>query len=162
MVLSSLILAALLGQVPIPATTVPPTSEKTVVFSDRGRVYIVGVESGTVRGYDNGPAPNPTPDDDDTPNPPPVVPPYKYAALIIPRNDSRNSWRDATSVLDAVKGRNATIRFYGDDEQDIVKLNYQKLVTEKGLPLLLLFDESKKLIESKKVEAESDLIGALK
>lgn len=161
---NSLILSlALLGQVPIPSMTVPPTSEKSVVFMDRGRVYIVGVESGKVLTLDNSPAPNPTPDDDVTPEPvPPVSLSYKYAALILPRNDGRNAWRDAATVLDAVKGKNATIRFYGDDEQDIDKLNYRKLVTEKGLPLLLLFDENRKLIESKKVDDEAGLIGALK
>lgn len=52
---------------------VPPTAERTVVFSDRGRTYIVGLTSGSVTYLDTGPQPVPPPNPN--PNPPAPVPP---------------------------------------------------------------------------------------
>lgn len=160
-----LLTLALLGQVPIPSMTVPPTSEKSVVFMDRGRVYLVGVESGNVRVLDNLPAPNPTPDDDDTPEPTPtpISLPWKWATIVIDRNDpSRNAWKDAVSIRDVAKSKGGTLTFLGSDEKDIDTRNLRSLVTERGLPLLVLWDAERKPIASKKVETEAELLEALK
>ena len=42
----------LLGQTSIPSFNVPPVTEVSVVFVDRGRTYVVGTQSGTVKAYD--------------------------------------------------------------------------------------------------------------
>lgn len=163
---SNLILTlALLGQQPIPSMTVPPTTEKSVVFMDRGRIYLVGVESGRVSVLDNLPAPNPTPDDDDgpTPEPVPVTTPWKWATIVIDRNDSgRNSWRDSVAIRDAAKAKSGTITFLGADEKDIDSRNLRSLITERGLPLLITWDADKKLITAKQVETEAELLESLK
>lgn len=163
---SNLILTlALIGQTPIPSMTVPPTAEKSVVFADRGRIYLVGVESGKVSVLDNLPPPNPTPDDNDgpTPEPTPVAQPWKWATIVIDRNDSaRNAWRDSAAVRDVAKSKGGTLTFLGSDEKDIDTRNLRSLVTEKGLPLLILWDAEKKPIASKKVETEAELLEALK
>lgn len=162
--LSNALALLLLSQVPIPSVTVPPTTERSIVFQDRGRVYIVGVDSGRVTTLDNSPAPNPTPDDDVTPEPvPPVSVPYKWATIVIDRNDSeRNAWRDNAAIRDAVKAKGASISFLGSDERDIELRGLRPTITEKGLPVLFLWDAEKKLITAKKVETEAELLGALK
>lgn len=162
---SNLILTlALLGQQPIPSMTVPPTTEKSVVFMDRGRIYLVGVESGRVSVLDNLPAPNPTPDDDDTPTPPPPAPTaYKWVTIVLDRNDSgRNSWRDSAAIRDAVKAKDGRIAFYASDEADIDTRRLRPLITEKGLPLVILQDADGKVLTSRKIESESELLGMLK
>jgi hypothetical protein len=57
-----MLLAALLiiAQQQVPSFTVPPQTEQTIVFSDRGRTYFVGVTSGTVKYLEEN---SPTPDD---------------------------------------------------------------------------------------------------
>jgi len=42
----------LLGQTSIPSFNVPPVTEVSIVFVDRGRTYVVGTQSGTVKAYD--------------------------------------------------------------------------------------------------------------
>ena len=42
----------LIGQTSIPSFNVPPVTEVSVVFVDRGRTYVVGTQSGTVKAYD--------------------------------------------------------------------------------------------------------------
>jgi hypothetical protein len=57
-----MLLAALLiiAQQQVPSLTVPPQTEQTIVFSDRGRTYFVGVTTGTVKYLEDR---NPPPDD---------------------------------------------------------------------------------------------------
>lgn len=38
----------LVGQVSVPSFTLPPVTEQSVIFTDRGRTYIVGTQTGTV------------------------------------------------------------------------------------------------------------------
>lgn len=52
---------SLVGQT-IPAFTVPPVTEQSLIFTDRGRTYIVGLQSGTVRTFDSTPTPDDKPD----------------------------------------------------------------------------------------------------
>lgn len=48
----------ILAQQQVPSVTIPPTTEQTIVFSDRGRTYFVGITSGRVTYLDgNEPAP---------------------------------------------------------------------------------------------------------
>ena len=42
----------LIAQTSIPSFNVPPVTEVSVVFVDRGRTYVVGTQSGTVKAYD--------------------------------------------------------------------------------------------------------------
>jgi len=164
-VVIELLATLLLGQVPVPSVTVPPTSERTIVFTDRNRTYLIGVETGKVQYLDILPAPNPTPDDDDgpTPEPVPVTTPWKWATIILDRNDSgRSSWRDSVAIRDAAKAKNGTITFLGADEKDIDSRNLRSLITERGLPLLITWDADKKLIMAKKVETEAELLESMK
>jgi hypothetical protein len=56
----------LLGQTSIPSFNVPPVTEVSIVFVDRGRTYVVGTQSGTVKAYDG----QENPDSDKKPVPP--------------------------------------------------------------------------------------------
>ena len=42
----------LLGQTSIPSFNVPPVTEVSIVFVDRGKTYVVGKDTGTVKVYD--------------------------------------------------------------------------------------------------------------
>lgn len=58
----NLLATLLLSQTPgIPAYSIPPSQERVIVFSDRGRVYIVGIETNTVKYLDDTTPPTPTP-----------------------------------------------------------------------------------------------------
>ena len=58
----NLLASLLLSQTPgIPAYSIPPSQERVIVFSDRGRVYIVGIESNSVKYLDDTTPPTPTP-----------------------------------------------------------------------------------------------------
>jgi len=70
----SLILAALLAQQPLPSVVVPPSNERAIVFTDRGRTYHVGMASGAVTFYETTPLPGPGPEPK-PPTPPTPVPP---------------------------------------------------------------------------------------
>ena len=157
---------ALLGQVEIPSMTVPPTSEKTVIFHDRGRVYVVGSLSGKVQVLDNAPAPNPTPDDDDVtpdPVPPPAPTAYKWANVVIERNDvERNAWRDSAAIRDAVKAKDGRIIFIASDESDIDSRGLRRHITANGLPMVVLQDKDGKVVLSKPVKTEAELLEVLK
>lgn len=161
---TNLLALILLSQVPIPATTVPPTAERTVVFQDRGRVYLVGVESGRVQYVDNAPAPNPSPDDDDTAPPVPPGPvSYAWATVAIERNDSeRNAWRDSKAIRDAVTAKGARIAFYSSDEADIDRLGIRPHITRNGWPTVILQDAAGKVVLSKRIETEAELLEVLK
>ena len=49
-----MLLAALMliGQTSIPSFSVPPVTEVSIVFVDRGRTYVVGTQSGSVKAFD--------------------------------------------------------------------------------------------------------------
>lgn len=54
----NLISTLILAQAGIPAYSIPPSQERVIFFTDRGRTYIVGVESNTVKYLDDSaPAP---------------------------------------------------------------------------------------------------------
>jgi len=55
MLLAALIL---LGQTSIPSFNVPPVQEVSIVFVDRGRTYVIGKDSGTVKVYDGQESPD--------------------------------------------------------------------------------------------------------
>lgn len=56
----NLLTTLILAQAGIPAYSIPPSQERVIVFSDRGRVYIVGIETNTVKYLDDT-TPPPTP-----------------------------------------------------------------------------------------------------
>jgi len=163
--LSNLLAILLLGQVQVPSVTVPPVTERSIIFTDAGNTYLIKLDSQTVHKLEPGGDIQPLPPDDDTRPRPPVPPPttvYKYAAIVLERQDSRNSWRDDSAIRAAIAAKDAKIRFYSVEEQDIVRLGYQPFVTSKGLPLLLLFDANEKLIQAKKITTETELLESLK
>jgi hypothetical protein len=57
-VILNLISTLILAQAGIPAYSIPPSQERVIFFTDRGRTYIVGVESNTVKYLDDS-APSP-------------------------------------------------------------------------------------------------------
>ena len=57
----NLLTTLILAQTGIPAYSIPPSQERVIVFSDRGRVYIVGIESNSVKYLDDTTPPPPTP-----------------------------------------------------------------------------------------------------
>lgn len=165
----SLLAVLLLAQMQIPSTTIPPTTERSVVFQDRGRVYIVGVDSGKVSYLDNLPAPNPTPDDDTPlpPNPDPKPPSplkYKYVTVAYEKNDAgRAAWKSSDAIRDVITAKNARISFYSSDEADIDRRNIRPYVTANGgFPVVILQDETGKVILSKRVETEEALLEVIK
>jgi hypothetical protein len=160
-----LIALLLIGQIPLPSVVVPPTAERTIVFQDRGRIYLVGSVSGDVKVLDTLPAPNPTPDDDPTPEPPPPAPveSYKWVTIVLDKSDTgRTSWRDSKAIRDIIETKQARIAFYSSDEQDIDSRRLRSLVTEKGLPLVVLQSADGEVVLSRKVDTEADLLGVLK
>lgn len=46
--LAAFLLTTLFGQISVPSFTVPPVTEHSVIFVDRGRTYIVGTQTGAV------------------------------------------------------------------------------------------------------------------
>lgn len=56
----------------ISSVIVPPSSERAIFFSDRGRSYMVGISSGRVSVVDGS-----------APNPGPVIPPYTPPAPVL-------------------------------------------------------------------------------
>lgn len=163
--LSNLLAILLLGQVQVPSVTVPPVTERSIIFTDAGNTYLIKLDSQTVHKLEPGGDIQPLPPDDDTRPKPPVPPPptaYKYVALVLDRQDSRNSWRDNSAVRAAIAAKDAKVRFYATEEQDIVRLGYQPFVVSQGLPLLLLFDANEKLIQAKQITTEAELLEALK
>jgi len=71
---SGLITAGASAPVVISSVMVPPIQERSVMFTDRGRTYLVGVSSYRVTVID-GSAP--------TPSPGPVIPPYAPPAPVL-------------------------------------------------------------------------------
>ena len=58
---------------PIQGVSVPPSPEASIVFTDRGRTYRVGVETGRVYYVDAGPSPGPQPNPPAPPAPDPTI-----------------------------------------------------------------------------------------
>ena len=71
---SGLITAGASAPVVISSVMVPPTSERSVMFTDRGKTFLVGLNSGRVTVVD-GSAP--------APGPGPVIPPYTPPAPVL-------------------------------------------------------------------------------
>jgi|JI10StandDraft_1071094.scaffolds.fasta_scaffold448495_2 hypothetical protein len=164
----SLLAAIIIAQTQIPSTTIPPTAERSVVFQDRGRVYIVGVDSGKVTFLDNAPAPNPNPlpdDDTEPPVPPtPIALDYKYVTVAIDKGDTaRAAWKSSEVVRDAITAKGARVSFYTSDEADIDRRNIRPYIEKNGgLPVVILQDGAGKVLLSKKVETEAQLLEVLK
>lgn len=77
--LSNLILIALLGQTPVPSTTVPPVNERSIIFTHNGATFIVGLQSEKVTVLEPNP---PVPPGPNPPGPnPPDVPAIDGVAL---------------------------------------------------------------------------------
>lgn len=58
---------------PIQGVAIPPSPEASIVFTDRGRTYRVGVDTGRVYYVDAGPAPGPDPKPPAPPAPDPTI-----------------------------------------------------------------------------------------
>jgi hypothetical protein len=163
--LNALLALLLLAQVPIPSTVVPPTAERTIVFQDRGRTYVVGADSGKVIFLDTSPAPNPTPDDDDVVPPPvpPIVDKPDFVSLIVePDNGTQAAWRTSPAVRKAIADKGAKFRSYLSTEVDIDRLGFRSPITESGLPLLIFQKANGEIIGTRKVTSETEVLEALK
>jgi len=163
--INAILALLLLAQVPIPSTVVPPTAERTIVFQDRGRTYVVGADSGKVIFLDTSPAPNPTPDDDDIVPPPvpPVVDKYDFASLIVePDNGTQAAWRTNPAIRKAISDKKASYRSYLSTEADIDRLGFRSPLTENGLPLLILQRANGEIVAARKVTSEAEILEVLK
>lgn len=58
---------------PIQGVAIPPSPEASIVFTDRGRTYRVGIETGRVYYVDAGPSPGPQPNPPAPPAPDPTI-----------------------------------------------------------------------------------------
>lgn len=137
------------GQVTIPSTAIPPTAERSIIFTDAavGKTYIVGVDSGKVVRIDAlpGPAPNPIPDDGPIPQPDPPAPQesFDFAVLIVdPADPAQQPLRTDTAIRDAVKARGAIFRSILTNEEDVAKLGIQSRVDAAGTPYLILLKKN--------------------
>lgn len=70
----NLIALLLIAQQPLPSVIVPPSNERAIVFTDKGRTYHVGMASGAVTYFDASPTPTPFPIPPPTPPTPPTPP----------------------------------------------------------------------------------------
>lgn len=104
----NLLTTLILAQTGIPAYSIPPSQERVIVFSDRGRVYIVGIETNSVKFLDDTTPPTP---------PTPPVPVnnltgqakafYNLAVASVP--DQANRQMGAKGLIDAIDATTAQI-----------------------------------------------------
>ena len=170
----SLLTVLFLAQTQIPSTMVPPTAERSIVFQHNGYTYFVGADTGKVSFLSPtpqpGPSPTPTPvpDEDDHPPVPPLPPPvslnYKYAIVAYEKTDPvQSAWTSSEAIRDAVAAKNARVLYYASAESDITRRNILPYVTQHGgYPIVILQAADGKVLLSRKIDTEKDLLEVLK
>lgn len=155
----SLLVAVLLAQQPVPSTLVPPANEERVVFTHAGYTYFVGKASGSVIAVELGgdrPIPPPVPSDEVKPHP---VAGVKWFSVIVDESKpEQQAWRTDPEIRKSLESRGIQYRTYIAGETDIERLGFQTTVGQIGLPVVILQDQSGKMVKSVSPKTKADIL----
>lgn len=153
-ILTTLLLT--IGQTSVPSVSIPPQMEPTVVFTDNGTTYIVGLRTAKVEKIDGsiGPVPGPTPG----PNPPPVpvvTTKPAWLSLIIGADDTDNlNLRADRALREAIAKSGVGFRAYVDRDAEYAQLGLDKAVGSLKLPAVVLQKADGSILETRAVTKE--------
>lgn len=155
----SLLIAVLLAQQPVPSTLVPPANEERVVFTHAGYTYFVGKASGSVIAVELGgdrPIPPPVPSEEVKPHP---VAGVKWFSVVVDESKpEQQAWRTDTEIRKALESRGIQYRTYIAGETDIERLGFQTTVGQIGLPVVILQDQSGRMVKSVSPKTKADIL----
>lgn len=141
--------SAAFGQV-IPSRELPALPEPSWTFVDGSNTYYVGKQTGAVlvvRSGDN------LPPDDIRPTPPPAPDnPTEDAAwfsvIVDPNSAEQASWRTAPELRAELEKLGIQYRTYAATERDTDLLGFRRIVTENGLPTVIIQDKTGKILKA--------------
>jgi hypothetical protein len=149
-------------------TELPSRVIKIVEFVDRNRTYRVDLETGRVtftETVDVIPVPEPTPQPPPTPNPPPpvvVTAEPAWACLFVSPARTDTQWLDSESIRAAAAERGIQYRGYRSTEPEVDELGYRGQVRSNTVPCIVITDKDGKILLSRKVEGEADIVKAIR
>lgn len=143
----------------IVAQSLPVLSEPSWAFTDQGKTYLVGKESGKVTILRS----NEVEPEKPRPKPPPPVPDQVagvkwFSVIVDPSNAEQAAWRTNSELRNELDKRKIEFRTYLSTETDIDTLGFRQTVTTTGTPCVILQDGSGKLIKTVAPKTLDDLI----
>lgn len=154
-----LLVAVLLAQQPVPSTLVPPASEERVVFSHAGFTYFVGKTSGSVIAVEQGAGPIPPPVPDDSPvRPQPATGTKWFSVILDETKPEQQAWRTDLEIRKSLESLGVQFRTYVAGEADIDRLGFRTTVGQTGLPVVILQDQSGKMIKAVSPKTKDDIL----
>lgn len=139
------------------AQSVPPLTEASWSFTDNGTTYFVGKQTGRIVILRSDQAPEPAPQPAPVPPPVPNVEKAAWISLIVDPADSQAAtYRTDPQARLAIGRAGIEFRTYVVTERDIDTLGFRSIVTEQGLPTVILQDKAGKVISSRRIKDSMD------
>lgn len=163
--ISTLLTLLVLGQTGIPSVTLPPQTEQTIVFTDNGTTYVVGLRSQTVTKHAGGISPTPTPTPTPTPVPP-VVPtgekPAWFSLVVDPSDTEGLTLRGDKAVRDALASVGVLFRAYASNQSEAADFGLTAAIGNKTLPAVVSQRLDGTVIDVQSVKQPSDIVNIVK
>lgn len=141
----------------IQAQSVPPLTEASWSFTDNGATYFVGKQTGQIVILRSDQTPEPAPQPAPVPPPVPNVEKTAWISLIVDPADSQAAtYRTDPQARLAISRAGVEFRSYVVTERDIDTLGFRSIVTETGLPTVILQDKSGRVISSRQIKDSMD------
>lgn len=141
----------------IQAQSVPPLTEASWSFSDNGATYFVGKQTGRIVILRSDRTPEPAPQPAPVPPPVPIVEKAAWISLVVDPADSQAAtYRTDPQARLAISRAGVEFRSYAATERDIDTLGFRSIVTETGLPTVILQDKTGKVISSRRIKDSMD------
>ena len=141
----------------IQAQSVPPLTEASWSFTDNGTTYFVGKQTGRIVILRSDQTPEPAPQPAPVPPPVPNVEKAAWISLIVDPADSQAAtYRTDPQARSSISRAGIEFRTYVATERDIETLGFRSIVTEQGLPTVILQDKTGKVISSRRIKDSMD------